>query len=78
MRYARRKFVFKIDRKVKGENHYGKCLKCKVWHKIYDLTFSRRSKGCCKNCSKILFVERHLEGLDVIDSNIKMAKKVNS
>jgi RNase P subunit RPR2 len=75
MRYNRRKFLFKIDRKTRGKNHYGQCPKCRVWHKKGDLVFSRRSKRYCKNCSKVLFAGRDLKVFDTINSNKKINKQ---
>lgn len=75
MRYTRRKFVFKIDRKVKGKNHYGQCPKCKVWNKKGDLIFSRRSKRYCQNCSKDLFAGRDIKDFNMVSSNRKIIKQ---
>lgn len=75
MRYTRRKFLFKIDRKVKGKRHYGQCPKCKVWHKKGEFVFSRRSKRYCQNCYKVLFAGRDLDDFNIISSNRKIIKQ---
>jgi hypothetical protein len=75
MRYNRRKFIFKIDRKIKGKNHYGQCPKYKIWHEKGDLVFSRRAKRYCQNCYKILFSRNDLKDFGILNSNRKTAKQ---
>jgi hypothetical protein len=75
MRYNRRKFIFKIDRKIKGKNHYGQWPKCKTWHQKGNLVFSRRAKRYCQNCYKTLFSGNDLKDFGRLDSNTKMTKQ---
>jgi hypothetical protein len=75
MRYNRRKFIFKVDRKIKRKNHYGQCPKCEIWHKKGDLVFSRRSKRYCQNCYEIIFSVNALSDFVRISSNRKTTKQ---
>ncbi len=68
MMFTRKKFLYKIKRKIKGEDNYGRCPKCNKLHSLGDIVFGRRSKRYCFNCYLILFgkrgLKKHLENYE--------------
>ena len=55
MRFTRKKFMYRIRRKIQDEDHYGQCPKCNKWHEKGDVVFSRWSKRYCLDCYVLLF-----------------------